>query len=148
MMMKFLFITLALVAVSAQFQNDRTVSRQLFDETNAFRRENGLAALRWSDDLFNIACPHNIHMYNAGQASHDGFSGRSSAAGRLGFTVVTENAAGNSFAADPPSTLTRQFIRSPAHRANMLSNRVFMGQCFGRNGRFKYTTQLYANRTG
>ena len=132
--MRFL-ITLVLTivymtVVSAQMKVDKQTSIKLFKETNAFRKKNGKPALKWDENLFKLACPHNVYMRKAGKASHDGFNARAAKGEKMGLLAMGENAAGNSFSADPPSKLTSQFIRSPTHKKMMLSNKTFMGQCF------------------
>ena len=140
-----LVVTVVLMTVvSAQLKHDKAPSIKLFKETNEFRKKNGKKALKWDDNLYKIALDHNTYMHKAGKASHDGFDKRSKKGEKFGLFAMGENAAGNSFGKDPPSKLTTQFINSPTHKKNMLSNKTFMGQAFSRDGNKKYTTQLYA----
>ncbi len=94
--------------------------RELFASVNQARRVEGLAPLRWNESLAAAARHHAEVMAEHGSAQH-AFDGEPSLSARVKqagvhFTWLSENVT------QGPSSefIHTQFMKSPAHRANVL----------------------------
>lgn len=98
---------------------------------NRERRARGLRALRASRTLARPAQRHSADMATRRYFSHTSPSGSTMNAriGRSGYTrgrrgwVIGENIAWGSGARSTPESIVRAWMRSPGHRANILSGR-------------------------
>jgi uncharacterized protein YkwD len=95
---------------------------RVLDLTNAFRRDNGLAALRLSTKLNTVAQSHSRSMAVQDFFSHRGLDGsqawdRMQAAG-YNWTYAAENIAAGQ---QTPEAVVNAWINSPGHRANLLA---------------------------
>jgi uncharacterized protein YkwD len=106
-------------SANAQTQATRA-ERELFASINQTRRMQGLPALRWDEALATAARRHAEVMASRGTASH-GFEGEPSLSVRVKqtgarFTWLSENVTQG----PTPVFVHTQFMKSPAHSANIL----------------------------
>jgi uncharacterized protein YkwD len=97
-----------------------SLERYLFDAANRERREQGLPALKWNGPLAAAARAHAKEMARHDEVSHR-LSGEPSLPSRAAhagayFTWLSENVVKARSAAEAHT----QFVKSPAHRANLL----------------------------
>lgn len=102
--------------------------RQIFELINKKRLENGLPALVWSEDVAKIARIHSENMANFKFFSHAGLDGKmvNNRADDLGVSKwrsIGENIAYNRGFANPIEFAVEGWMKSPAHRDNILSRR-------------------------
>ncbi len=94
--------------------------RKVFEAANRERREQGLPALKWNSALAAAARAHAKEMARHDEVSHrlPGEPSLPSRAARAGahFTWLSENVVKARSAAEAHT----QFVKSPAHRANLL----------------------------
>lgn len=119
-----LLFLVAASAAQAQTPPRNESERELFELLNHERVANGLPELKWDDALFKAARQHALFMLNLNILEHQlpdepGLEERITAAGAR-FTNIAENIA---FGKDP-ATIHNGWMRSPGHRANILSPRV------------------------
>jgi uncharacterized protein YkwD len=93
---------------------------ELFAALNQARRAQGLQPLRWDESLAAAARRHATVMAERGSAQH-GFEGEPSLSTRVKqagarFTWLSENVTQG----PTPEFVHAQFMKSPAHRANIL----------------------------
>lgn len=124
--------------------NSETTMRRL---TNASRTSHGLSALPMDPDLAKVARRHSEEMATAGEPFHTGPDGYSRLlTGR--WSAVHENVGAASAVSSDAGTdlrrLQREFMNSPAHRANILTRGAdYVGiGVVRRNGRFYVTVLL------
>ncbi len=94
--------------------------RELFASVNQARRAQGLQPLRWDEQLAAAARRHAMIMAERGSARH-GFEGESNLSTRVKqagarFTWLSENV----MEGPTPEFIHTQFMKSTAHRANIL----------------------------
>ncbi len=94
--------------------------RDLLASINQARRAQGLPALRWDETLATAARRHAEVMAEHGSAQH-AFEGEPSLSARVKqagarFTWLSENVTQG----QTPDFIHTQFMKSPAHRANIL----------------------------
>jgi uncharacterized protein YkwD len=94
--------------------------RELFASVNQARRAQGLAPLRWDESLAAAARRHAEVMAERGSAQH-GFEGEPSLSARVKqagarFSWLSENVTQG----PTPAFIHSQFMKSPAHRANIV----------------------------
>ncbi|MFZ0797751.1 MAG: CAP domain-containing protein [Terriglobales bacterium] len=94
--------------------------RELFASVNQSRRAQGLQPLRWNKALAAAARRHAEVMAERGSAQH-GFEGEPSLSARVKqagahFNWLSENV----IQGPSPEFIHAQFMKSPAHRANIL----------------------------
>jgi uncharacterized protein YkwD len=94
--------------------------QELFNSVNQARRAQGLAALRWDESLAAAARRHAEVMAKHGSAQH-GFDGEPSLSARAKqagahFSWLAENV----IRGPTPGFIHAQFMKSPAHRANIV----------------------------
>jgi|ERR1700723_225233 len=94
--------------------------RELFASVNQARQAQGLAPLRWDESLATAARRHAAIMAERGSAQH-AFAGEPSLSARVKqagrhFTWLSENVCEG----PTPGFIQAQFMKSPAHRANIL----------------------------
>jgi uncharacterized protein YkwD len=119
---------------------DREGSRAL-ELTNAFRKEHGLPALKWSQKIADIGTEHSKAMAERRVPfGHAGFEGR---ALRIGGMSCAENVAFSAGLGDPAKVAVNGWIKSPGHRKNMLSHFDLCGIGVFRSGSKTYFTQLF-----
>ncbi len=73
-------------------------------------------------ELEKLAQEHADYMYRTGECTHDGFQIRANQVFSLGFNKVYENVAYNERRVG--SSFVRQWMNSPGHRSNILSNLI------------------------
>lgn len=94
---------------------------QIFNLVNAHRKQKGLAALKFDDDIFNQCCIHSKNMSTGKTAfGHDGFSDRVKnltpcygAAENVAFNYSTN-----------PEDVVNMWLTSSGHRANIESTQA------------------------
>jgi uncharacterized protein YkwD len=101
------------------------VERTAFDKTNEARVENGLSPLAWDPLLCRMARMHSQDMAQRGYFAHETPEGleakdRGRALGILHFKVLGENIAYNKGFTDPGAFAVERWLKSGAHRANIL----------------------------
>lgn len=94
--------------------------RELFAAANQTRRAQGLTPLRWDESLATAARRHAKVMAERGSAQHE-FEGEPSLSARVKragahFSWLSENVTQG----PTPEFIHTQFMKSPAHRANIL----------------------------
>ena len=94
--------------------------RELFTSVNQARRAQGLTPLRWDESLATAARRHAKVMAERGSAQHE-FEGEPSLSARVKqagahFSWLSENVTQG----PTPQFIHTQFMKSPAHRANIL----------------------------
>lgn len=126
-----------LLSASA-FESERAL---ILQQTNTFRAQNGLAPLRVSTALHNLAQDWSVQQANAGAMSHrPNFTSWYPS----GWSLAAENVAAG-YRAD---TVVGAWAGSPGHRANLLSNstHIGIGVAVSSTGRLYYT-QNFARYT-
>ena len=118
-----LFFFVALFT-SAQTPPRNESERELFELLNHERAANHLTELKWDDALFKAARQHALLMLDLNIMEHQlpgepGLEERITAAGAR-FTYIAENIA----IGKDSATIHSGWMRSPGHRANILSPRV------------------------
>lgn len=122
----------------------------LLTAVNALRREHNLRSLDLRADLSRIASAHARDMLERGYLSHVTPEGldpleRAQRAGLEGFRLFAENIGETTVVPDPHREVVRAWLRSPAHRENLLHpafNATGVGEVHA-GGRTIYV-QLYA----
>ena len=94
--------------------------RELFAAVNQTRRAQGVTPLRWDESLATAARRHAKVMAERGSAQHE-FEGEPSLSARVKqarahFSWLSENVTQG----PTPQFIHTQFMKSPAHRANIL----------------------------
>ncbi len=122
------------------------LSRQLFEQTNRLRVSKGMDALRWSNELAEVALCHAQTMAQKGRIGHVGLVGRSEQLRERGVVSrLTENVA-YGMGHDAPVLVTVEgWNKSLEHRRNLLDERVTLtgvGCALTADG-FFYFVQLY-----
>ncbi len=102
--------------------------RQVFELINKKRAEAGLNALIWNDEVAKIARIHSENMANNKFFDHKGLDGsmvnnRADAVGLSKWRSIGENIAYNRGFANPLEFAVEGWMKSPAHRDNILNNR-------------------------
>jgi len=110
--------------VTAQ-RADASAARALLSLTDEARADAGLPPLARNDALTRVALAHAREMARTGDFAHVSAAGgtlqsRAGAAGYGGWRVLAENLATDAGAPDA-AAIVAAWLRSPAHRANLLS---------------------------
>src|SRR5205085_11372201 len=113
----------AFFACTAQAQFDPALERKLFDMANGERAEEGLPRLAWDEKLAQAARLHAEKMAAQNKLSHR-FEGEASLTDRIAaagahFGFAAENVAFATYGED----IHQGLMRSPGHRANILSKK-------------------------
>ncbi len=100
----------------------------VFELINKQRTANGLNPLVWNDDIAKIARVHSEEMANNKFFDHKGLNGlmvnnRADAIGLSKWRSIGENIAYNRGYANPLEFAVEGWMKSPAHRDNILNNR-------------------------
>lgn len=108
--------------------NPLEIEKRAFEATNVARVNNGLAPLKWDDELCRMARLHSEKMVRLGFFSHETPDGarlkdRAHAVGILHFQMVGENIAYNQGFEDPGGFAVTRWMLSPGHRANILNTK-------------------------
>ena len=111
-------------ATTAIAENAAALSRELFERTNQVRQQAGLPALRRNSRLTAVATGHSEEMRDRGYVGHrsaltGGPADRLQRAG-IAYLVARENVA----RAYSIKGAVSQWLKSPAHRSNILSRDV------------------------
>ena len=106
----------------------KSAEREIFDLINKKRAEAGLEALRWSDDLAVLAREHSDDMAEFKYFSHKGNDGtmvddRADKLGISNWSGIGENIAFARGFDDASACAVDQWMKSPAHRQNLLDKR-------------------------
>ncbi len=122
------------------------MERQVFDEINRYRVEQGLAALAWSDAASEQARTHTRNMAEGKiPLGHEGMSQRFDAlVKQLRITAFAENVALNKGYRDPAHDAAKGWIDSPEHHDNIVGNYTLTGVGAGisADGTY-YFTQIF-----
>jgi uncharacterized protein YkwD len=116
-------------AASAMTQAEVSGQSELLVEINAARAGHGRAPLRTSRVLARPARSHSVFLARTGELDHDGADGkpfyvRLYKAGFSRAKAVGENLGMSSGCeTDLAKTMVKMWLRSPGHRANLLSKR-------------------------
>lgn len=102
--------------------------RQVFELINKKRAELGLNLLIWNDDVAKIARIHSEEMANNRFFDHKSLDGsmvnnRADAIGLSKWRSIGENIAYNRGYTNPLEFAVEGWLKSPAHRDNILNNR-------------------------
>ncbi|MGI8641675.1 MAG: CAP domain-containing protein [Pyrinomonadaceae bacterium] len=102
--------------------------RQVFEFINKKRTEISLTPLIWNDDIAKIARIHSENMASNKFFNHAGLDGsmvnnRADAIGLSKWRAIGENIAYNRGYANPLEFVVEGWMKSPAHRENILNNR-------------------------
>ena len=94
---------------------------QIFNLVNAHRKQKGLAALKFDDDIFNQCCIHSKNMSTGKTAfGHDGFDDR--VKNLTPWCWAAENVAFNY--STKPEDVVNMWLNSSGHRANIESTQA------------------------
>jgi uncharacterized protein YkwD len=96
------------------------ITQDLLSRLNAERRQRGLAALSWDDDLAAMAGDWSRHMASTGDFSHRDLGAASSRPGIDRFSALGENIAWVEGFPNEANQLHVGWMRSGGHRGNML----------------------------
>ena len=136
-----------LFANSSSFaqHNNTNLIKDVFSQTNQFRKEKGLKELALRNELNAIAQQHSIDMANGSVAfGHDGFDKRNTMAASMIKTIhsFAENVAYGPTSAQQVVTMWKN---SSGHRRNMLGQYKYIGIGIAKDkqGRIFYT-QVFA----
>jgi uncharacterized protein YkwD len=142
----------------AFFDTLQAVSRHVFRETNAVRRERALPPLRKESRLAEVACAHSADMFRRSFFEHvnpDGESPHDRVAHMHRRLVggVSENLYGQDRVRKEPAALADQMVErwmgSPPHRKNILSPpSTHLGVCVLQRGTELRATQVFAKIVG
>lgn len=144
-----LLLIAVLVPCAALGQDfDQQAEQQLFDQLNQERARAGLSSLKWDTHLQRAAREHSRLMADAHQLSHD-IGSELPLPKRLAAIGLRFNSDGENVAYD--STVEGAhtgFMRSPPHRANILSPKFNAGGIgVVRAGSLLWVTQDFAHAT-
>jgi uncharacterized protein YkwD len=113
-------LALPFTAWAQAAQGTEIIERDLFDYANHERSAQGLPALRWNAALARAAQKHATVMARQGSLSHQ-FPGEASLPSRAGQSGVRFVWLAENVAQGPSAQLIHaQWVKSPAHRANLL----------------------------
>jgi uncharacterized protein YkwD len=107
------------LAPAAGAATRRTAASSLLQAVNQTRAQHGLRPLRLDLHLVRAARAHSLQMLRANAFSHGDFHSRMVAFHVVGPTAG-ENLAWGSGAYAAPTTIVREWLTSPEHRANLL----------------------------
>lgn len=94
---------------------------QIFNLVNAHRKQKGLAALKFDDDIFNQCCIHSKNMSTGKTAfGHYGFDDR--VKNLTPWCLAAENVAFNY--STKPEDVVNMWLNSSGHRANIESTQT------------------------
>lgn len=101
---------------------------QVFELINEKRKENGLPAIEWSEDMAKIARLHSENMAKFNFFSHTGLDGfmvndRADALGISNWKAIGENIAYNRGYQNPAEFACERWMMSSTHRENILNRR-------------------------
>lgn len=126
-----------------------SLSRQTFDEVNQYRRDAGLAPLRWSAAAANEARKHCMAVASGRRAmGHDGFDQRMAQLRKqVSLSSGAENIASLAPVGDLPSRAVDLWAGSRGHRRNMEGNYQVtgVGAAAARNGQVCVTQIFLGN---
>jgi len=113
---------------------------------NSYRQSRGLSALRYNNQVAEIALEHSRNM--AGGVvpfSHEGFSSRADAiAKQMKLSAAAENVAWNRGYDNPAAQAVNSWLESPGHLANIVGdyNTTGIGVAVNDDGEY-YFTQIF-----
>lgn len=133
--------------------NASELEDRAFMAINHLRQSYGLAPLQRASDLNEVARAHSRDMMRRRYFSHtspegDDLRGRFARNGITQWRYIAENLAYNLGYADPAKTAVEGWMKSPAHRQNILNKRLTesgIGVAIDEMGR-TYFTQVFATR--
>lgn len=122
------------------------MERETFDLINEYRKEKGLAELKWNDVIHKQCLGHSQNMASGEvEFSHEGFSDRVEVLKEeLGSGAAAENVAYNWGSTDPAQTAVDGWIDSDGHRKNIEGNFDLsaVGIAKSEDGKY-YLTQMF-----
>ena len=129
------------------------LEQKALDLLNAKRAANNLQPLRWSDELARVARAHSENMAKYKFFSHIGQDGltvdaRADSIGLSKWRAIGENIAYNRGFENPVEFACESWLKSPAHRDNLLSGRwkeTGIGVAVAADGTY-YFTQVFLTR--
>lgn len=132
---------------SAKTGNAFELERLAFNLINRCRENSGLPPLKWSDDVAKIARLHSENMANFNFFSHTGLDGsmvndRADLFGISKWRAIGENIAYNQGYDNPVEFAVENWMKSPAHRENLLNSRwreSGIGVAVTKEGKYYFT---------
>lgn len=124
------------------------IGHESLNQTNQFRKKNGLNALEWDSEIWNICLTHSKNMgTGAVKFGHDGFNQRISSlpfhyfsASENVFMCSGSSESGIAFVA------VNGWINSPGHRKNLLSSATHCAIATYKSGYSYYLTQIFVRK--
>jgi uncharacterized protein YkwD len=131
----------------------RQLERKAFDLLNEKRKEQGLTAVQWSEDVAKVARQHSESMAVYKFFSHTGLDGsmvndRADALGLSRWKAIGENIAYNRGYDNPVEFACQRWMQSQSHRENILNPRwkeAGIGVAVTTEGTY-YFTQVFVLR--
>lgn len=132
----------------------RQMERRAFDLVNREREKKGLTALKWSDDLADVARKHSEEMAKFRYVEHTDREGREVAerardAGLIDWRAIGENIAYNNGYQTPVDQAVAGWMTSEHHRDNILSDlwgETGIGVAVNSKGGYYFTQVFYGKR--
>eukprot|EP00929_Paragymnodinium_shiwhaense_P018391 TRINITY_DN12893_c0_g1_i1.p1 TRINITY_DN12893_c0_g1~~TRINITY_DN12893_c0_g1_i1.p1 ORF type:complete len:976 (+),score=207.52 TRINITY_DN12893_c0_g1_i1:84-2930(+) len=136
-------------ALRSRYYDPQYLGRVCVDRTNAFRAQNRLPPLKWSQEICDIAEEHARQMARGEMPfSHLDFDKRV-ARYPMPHLGAGENLAYNGGHVDVAAMAVQQWIDSPGHRRNLLGEWTLCGVGVAQTaGGMFYFTQLFARTPG
>ncbi len=130
-----------------------SLERRLFDLLNNARRSSGLEVLEWDENVAELARAHSREMAEYRFFNHRGLDGQTvdGRAGDFGmgdWRGIGENIASIKGHDDPCAVTVSNWLKSTAHRQNILSgrwNQSAVGVAVAKDGTY-YFTQVFMLR--
>lgn len=143
----------ALSPVSSSLAAAVALERRAFALLNEQRVANRLEPLKWNEEMAQVARLHSENMARGKFFSHTGLDGktvgdRASALGIDHWRAIGENINYNRGFQKPAESVCAQWMKSPAHRENLLDvrwNQSAIGAAIAADGTF-YFTQVFILR--
>ncbi len=116
-----IFFSLGLQGAEVRAAGPTGAEQQIFDLLNQGRERSGLPRLAWDDQAAEAARAHAARMANTGRVGHQ-LAGEPDASTRIAQTGARFTSSGENVAlARSPAGAHRAFMRSRAHRSNILN---------------------------
>jgi uncharacterized protein YkwD len=128
----------------------RALERDAFQLINTERGLAGLNALKWNDQIAEVARLHSANMARYDFFSHQGLDGKmvDDRAGKLGlynWSAIGENIAFMKGYDDPVNQAVQRWLQSPGHKKNLLGpdwTQTGIGLSVTADGKY-YFTQVF-----
>jgi len=128
------------------------LEQAVFDRINTVRKEHGLEAVRFADDLLKLARHHSHDQAERNTLTHRSADGKNAGArldaAKVAWVRYGENVALVKGYSDPAGTVVDAWMRSPGHAANVLDERLAesaLGVAQAADGTY-FLTQIFVTR--